>query len=72
MVKAVVGANWGDEEKENHRYAREGGGYYRALSGRGKCRTYHCQQLRKVCASYLAVRSILRAYNKRDSEMAWR
>ena len=44
MVKAVVGANWGDEGKGKitDMLAREVG-YYRSFPGWSKCRTYHRQ-----------------------------
>ena len=46
MVKAVVGANWGDEGKGKitDMLGRESG-HYRTFSGRRECRTYHREQL---------------------------
>ena len=39
MVKAVVGANWGDEGKgEDYRYAGRKCGYYCPFPGRSQCR----------------------------------
>ena len=44
MVKAVVGANWGDEGKGKITdMLGERGRYYHSFPGWSKCRTYNCQ-----------------------------
>ena len=60
MVKAVVGANWGDEGKGKitdmlGKRIR----YHRALSGRCERRPYDRERLWQICAAYIAVRSVL-------------
>ena len=60
MVKAVVGANWGDEGKGKMKRIR----YHRTFSGWCERRPHDRKRLWQICAAYTAVRSILRTYDE--------
>ena len=67
MIKAVVGANWGDEGKGKITdMLAKRGRHYCPFPGWCECRPYHCKQLWKVCTSYPSIRRILQPHNKRN------
>ena len=64
MVKAVVGANWGDEGKGKITdMLAEKADIIIRFQG-GACRPYDRERLWQICAAYTAFRCLLRAYHK--------